>query len=164
MCTRAYTTHRITEQSTRLFRTRRRVRDSRHAEARQPKCPNSLECTACTPPDLEEKSHGRDSIYRPPRSQAPAADRRDRARQRDRHTQTDSHRARGALRNEQARRASRQIGIESASDDQIFFDVTRTRLTLQHMLDQQVGSETTDQIRETAQAEAERYMQRIGGK
>ena len=48
--------------------------------------------------------------------------------------------------------------------DQILFDVTRTRLTLQHLLDQQVGSETTDQIRQTAQAGAERYMQRIGGK
>jgi len=48
--------------------------------------------------------------------------------------------------------------------DQILFDVTRTRLTLQHLLDQQVGSETTDQIRQTAQVEAERYMQRIGGK
>jgi hypothetical protein len=48
--------------------------------------------------------------------------------------------------------------------DQILFDVTRTRLTLQHLLDHQVGSEITDQIRQTAQAEAERYMQRIGGK
>jgi hypothetical protein len=48
--------------------------------------------------------------------------------------------------------------------DQILFDVTRTRLTLQHLLDQQVGSETTDQIRQTAQREAEQYMQRIGGK
>jgi hypothetical protein len=48
--------------------------------------------------------------------------------------------------------------------DQILFDLTRTRLTLQHLLDHQVGSETTDQIRRTAQAEAERYMQRIGWK
>jgi len=48
--------------------------------------------------------------------------------------------------------------------DQILFDVTRTRLTLQHLLDQQVGSETTDQIRQTAQAEAERYMQKVAGK
>jgi hypothetical protein len=48
--------------------------------------------------------------------------------------------------------------------DQILFDVTRTRLTLQHLLDNQVGSEMTDQIRQTAQAEAERYVQRIAGK
>ncbi len=45
--------------------------------------------------------------------------------------------------------------------DQILFDLTRTRLTLQHLLDNQVGSEITDQIRQTAQAEAERYMQRL---
>jgi len=45
--------------------------------------------------------------------------------------------------------------------DQILFDLTRTRLTLQHLLDRQVGSEITDQIRQTAQAEAERYMQRL---
>ena len=48
--------------------------------------------------------------------------------------------------------------------DQILFDLTRTRLTLQHLLDNQVGSEVTDQIRKTAQAEAERYMQRLGGR
>ncbi len=48
--------------------------------------------------------------------------------------------------------------------DQILFDLTRTRLTLQHLLDNQVGSEITDQIRQTAQAEAERYMQRLGGR
>jgi len=48
--------------------------------------------------------------------------------------------------------------------DQILFDLTRTRLTLQHLLDNQVGSEITDQIRRTAQAEAERYMQRLGGR
>jgi hypothetical protein len=48
--------------------------------------------------------------------------------------------------------------------DQILFDLTRTRLTLQHLLDSQVGSEITDQIRQTAQAEAERYMQRLGGR
>jgi hypothetical protein len=46
--------------------------------------------------------------------------------------------------------------------DQILFDLTRTRLILQHLLDNQVGSEITDQIRQTAQAEAERYMQRLG--
>ena len=45
--------------------------------------------------------------------------------------------------------------------DQILFDLTRTRLTLQHLLDHQVGSEMTDQIRQTAQQEAERYMQRL---
>ena len=45
--------------------------------------------------------------------------------------------------------------------DQILFDLTRTRLTLQHLLDRQVGSEVTDQIRQTAQQEAERYMQRL---
>jgi hypothetical protein len=48
--------------------------------------------------------------------------------------------------------------------DQILFDLTRTRLTLQHLLDNQIGSEVTDQIRQTAQAEAERYMQRLGGR
>jgi hypothetical protein len=41
--------------------------------------------------------------------------------------------------------------------DQILFDLTRTRLILQHLLDNQVGSEITDRIRQTAQAEAERY-------
>ena len=45
--------------------------------------------------------------------------------------------------------------------DHILFDLTRTRLTLQHLLDHQVGSEITDQIRQTAQQEAERYMQRL---
>jgi len=45
--------------------------------------------------------------------------------------------------------------------DQILFDLTRTRLTLQHLLDHQVGSEVTDQIRQTAQQEAERYLQRL---
>ena len=45
--------------------------------------------------------------------------------------------------------------------DQILFDLTRTRLTLQHLLDQQVGSEATDQIRQTSQQEAERYMHRL---
>jgi hypothetical protein len=45
--------------------------------------------------------------------------------------------------------------------DQILFDLTRTRLTLQHLLDHQVGSEITDEIRQTAQSEAERYMQRL---
>jgi hypothetical protein len=45
--------------------------------------------------------------------------------------------------------------------DQILFDLTRTRLTLQHLLDRQVGSEVTDQIRQTAQQEAERYMDRL---
>ena len=49
----------------------------------------------------------------------------------------------------------------TASLDQILFDLTRTRLTLQHLLDHQVGSEATDQIRQTAQQEAERYMQRL---
>jgi hypothetical protein len=48
--------------------------------------------------------------------------------------------------------------------DQILFDLTRTRLTLQHLLDHHVGSEITDQIRQTAQAEAERYMKRFGGR
>ena len=45
--------------------------------------------------------------------------------------------------------------------DQILFDLTRTRLTLQHLLDQQLGSEVTDQIRQTAQKEAEQYMRRL---
>jgi hypothetical protein len=48
--------------------------------------------------------------------------------------------------------------------DQILFDLIRTRLTLQHLLDNQVGSEITDQIRQTAQAEAERYIQRLRGR
>jgi hypothetical protein len=54
---------------------------------------------------------------------------------------------------------NRQAGL-----DQILFDLTRTRLTLQHLLDQQFGSDITDQIRQTAQTEAERYMQRLGGR
>jgi hypothetical protein len=53
---------------------------------------------------------------------------------------------------------------QSQTLDQILFDLTRTRLTLQHLLDNQVGSEITDQIRQTAQAEAERYVQRLGGR
>jgi hypothetical protein len=51
---------------------------------------------------------------------------------------------------------------QQASLDQILFDLTRTRLTLQHLLDHQVGSEITDQIRQTARQEAQRYMQRLG--
>jgi len=63
-------------------------------------------------------------------------------------------------------RGCQQEGLPSQPNpqrglDQILFDLTRTRLTLQHMLDRQVGSEVTDQIRETAQQEAERYMQRL---
>ena len=59
-----------------------------------------------------------------------------------------------------------QYGSASQSNpqrglDQILFDLTRTRLTLQHLLDHQVGSEATDQIRQTAQQEAERYIQRL---
>jgi|SRR5690348_6353871 len=53
---------------------------------------------------------------------------------------------------------------QSRTLDQILFDLTRTRLTLQHLLDNQVGSEITDQIRQTAQAEAERYIRRLGGR
>lgn len=45
--------------------------------------------------------------------------------------------------------------------DQILFDLTRTRLTLQHLLDRQVGSEVTDQIRQAAQQEAESYLRRL---
>jgi hypothetical protein len=45
--------------------------------------------------------------------------------------------------------------------DQILFDLTRTRLTLQHLLDHQVGSEATDQIRRVAQQEAESYLHRL---
>ncbi len=48
--------------------------------------------------------------------------------------------------------------------DQILFDLTRTRLTLQHLLDNQVGSEIADRIRQTAQAEAESYIQRLSGR
>jgi hypothetical protein len=47
---------------------------------------------------------------------------------------------------------------------QLRFDLTRTRLTLQHLLDHQIGSEATDKIRQTAQAEAERYIERLNGK
>ena len=53
---------------------------------------------------------------------------------------------------------------QQPSLDQILFDLTRTRLTLQHLLDHQVGSAITDQIRQTAQEEAQRYMQRLGGR
>ena len=63
-------------------------------------------------------------------------------------------------------RGVEQDGLAGRTDpqrglDQILFDLTRTRLTLQHLLDNQVGSDTTDQIRQTAQQEAERYMQRL---
>ncbi len=50
---------------------------------------------------------------------------------------------------------------EQSSFDQILFDLTRTRLTLQHLLDHQVGSEVTDQIRRAAQQEAESYLRRL---
>jgi hypothetical protein len=53
---------------------------------------------------------------------------------------------------------------QSQTLDQILFDLTRMRLTLQHLLDSQLGSEVTDQIRRTAQAEAERYIQRLDGR
>jgi hypothetical protein len=63
-------------------------------------------------------------------------------------------------------RTAQQDGPASQSNpqsrlDQILFDLTRTRLTLQHLLDHQVGSEATDQIREAAQQEAEQYMHRL---
>ena len=54
---------------------------------------------------------------------------------------------------ERAAAQPNQLGL-----DQILFDLTRTRLTLQHLLDQQLGSEITDQIRQTAQTEAERHF------
>jgi hypothetical protein len=63
---------------------------------------------------------------------------------------------RGAPQDGSASQSNPQRGL-----DQILFDLTRTRLTLQHLLDHQVGSEATDQIRQTAQQEAERYMQRL---
>jgi hypothetical protein len=63
---------------------------------------------------------------------------------------------RGAPQDGSASQSHPQRGL-----DQILFDLTRTRLTLQHLLDHQVGSEATDQIRQTAQQEAERYMQRL---
>lgn len=62
----------------------------------------------------------------------------------------------GVQQNGSASQSNQQGGL-----DQILFDLTRTRLTLQHLLDRQVGSEVTDQIRQTAQSEAERYMQRL---
>jgi hypothetical protein len=55
-----------------------------------------------------------------------------------------------------ASQANQQGGL-----DQILFDLTRTRLTLQHLLDRQVGSEVTDQIRQAAQQEAETYVRRL---
>ena len=63
---------------------------------------------------------------------------------------------RGAQQDGLARLSNPQRGL-----DQILFDLTRTRLTLQHLLDHQVGSEATDQIRQTAQQEAEQYMHRL---
>jgi hypothetical protein len=63
---------------------------------------------------------------------------------------------RGAEQDASASQSNPQRGL-----DQILFDLTRTRLTLQHLLDHEVGSEITDQIRQTAQSEAERYMQRV---
>ena len=64
---------------------------------------------------------------------------------------------RGAHPDERASEPNQQRTLE-----QILFDLTRTRLTLQHLLDHQVGSEVTDQIRQTSQQEAERYMHRLG--
>ena len=63
-------------------------------------------------------------------------------------------------------RADRAVGESDRqrSLEQILFDLTRTRLTLQHLLDQQLGSAITDEIRRTAQQEAERYMRRLGGR
>ena len=62
--------------------------------------------------------------------------------------------------------AQRAVGEsdQQRSLEQILFEVTRTRLTLQHLLDQQLGSAITDEIRRTAQQEAERYMRRLGGR
>jgi len=65
--------------------------------------------------------------------------------------------------------ADRSDGTATASNhqpslDQILFDLTRTPLTLQHLLDHQVGSEITDQIRQTAQEEAQRYIHRLGAR
>ncbi len=67
----------------------------------------------------------------------------------------------GDGRAQQSRRGQPTNQTSTASLDQILFDLTRTRLTLQHLLDHQVGSEATDQIRQTAQQEAERYMHRL---
>src|SRR5579863_6623208 len=50
----------------------------------------------------------------------------------------------GAQRNVSSSQTNQQRDL-----DQILFDLTRTRLTLQHLLDRQVGSEITDQIRMT---------------
>ena len=50
---------------------------------------------------------------------------------------------------------------QQGSLDQILYDLTRTRLTLQHLIDHQVGSEVTDQIRQAAQQEAQSYMRRL---
>ena len=63
-------------------------------------------------------------------------------------------------------RGAQQDGLAGLSNPQrglyqILFDLTRTRLTLQHLLDNQVGSEVTDQIRQTEQQEAEQYMHRL---
>ena len=63
----------------------------------------------------------------------------------------------GVQQDETASKSNQQGGL-----DQILFDLTRTRLTLQHLLDRQVGSEATDQIRQAAQQEAENYMRRLG--
>lgn len=63
-------------------------------------------------------------------------------------------------------RADRAVGESDPqrSLEQILFDLTHTRLTLQHLLDQQLGSAITDEIRRTAQQEAERYLRRLGGR
>jgi hypothetical protein len=63
---------------------------------------------------------------------------------------------RGALQGGSASQSNQHPSL-----DQILYDLTRTRLTLQHLLDHQVGSEATDQIRQTAQQEAEQYMHRL---
>ena len=49
---------------------------------------------------------------------------------------------------ESADRSDVGIGANQQPNlDQILYDLTRTRLTLQHLLDHEVGSEITDQIR-----------------
>jgi hypothetical protein len=64
-------------------------------------------------------------------------------------------------------RAARPDGAAESKQsqilDQILFDLTRTRLTLQHLLDSQVGSEITRPDPSDC-SEAERYMRRLGGR
>jgi hypothetical protein len=165
MYTEAYTDFPKVTWIAALFCVRKRVRRADSRRARQPTSAESLKCTACTP-----RANERSPMAEIPYTVRLAPELLERIEQ--------IARARGIAPRKLVRAvlAERFGGERSVPDgaanetnqyrtlDQLLFDLTRTRLTLQHLLDNQVGSETTDRIRQTAQAEAECYMQRLGGR